>query len=275
MARRVTIIGAVLLVVFVAAVLLPFIAKARHQANVAASQNNLRELSLFAARPANPDPRRAPAKGFTEVPAGTVVVPGVPPEERLSWVVTMLPVLDQRKVNSAQLLAALDTTKPWSFEPNQAAGRVRVPMLLCPENPPEVPPGAAAVTSYVGIGGLGASAAALPLDAPRAGAVRYDAPTPFERITDGISQTLLFAETRNDVGPWLRGGPATVRGLDDAPSAPPLVGAGGQFGGYFSGTANFAMCDGSVRTFTAAVEPRVLFGLSTIAGKDTDPAMID
>lgn len=275
MARRVTIIGAVLLVLFVVAVVLPFIAKARLQANIAASQNNLRELGLFAAHHANPDPKRDPAKVFAEVPAGTITLPGVPPEDRLSWIVTVLPGMDQRKVNSAKLLGALDRTKPWSAEPNQAVGRSPVSALLCPENTPEVPPGSVAVTCYVGVGGLGANAATLSLDSPRTGAMRYDSPTPFERITDGTSQTLLFAETRHEVGPWLRGGPSTVRGLDDAPGALPLVGAGGQFGGYFPATANFALCDGSVRTFTAAVDPKVLFGLSTIAGKDADPPLID
>lgn len=275
MARRVTIIGAVLLVVFVVAVLLPFIVKARLQANMAASQNNLRELGLFAAHHAQPDPRRDASKALAEVPAGTVVLPGVAPDDRLSWVVPVLPGLDQRRVDSSQLLGALDRTKPWTFEPNQAVGRARLVVLLCPENTPEVPPGSAAVTSYVGVGGLGANAAALPIDSPRAGAMRYDSPTPFERITDGISQTLLFAETRHEVGPWLRGGPATMRGFDDAPGARPVIGDGGQFGGYFPAAANFALCDGSVRTFTAAVDPKVLFNLSTIAGAGADPLLIE
>lgn len=273
MARRVTIIGAVLLILVLAAVAVPFIAKARLKANVEASRNNLRELSLFASLHADPkgDPTRAPV----EVPAGTVFLPNTQPDERLSWAVYVLPAMDQRKVNSAQLLGALDRTKGWLAEPNQAVARERLPVLLCPENTPEVPAGAPGITCYVGIGGLGADAAALPLGSPRAGAMRYDAATPFERITDGISQTLLFAETRNEVGPWLRGGPSTVRGLDDASGALPLIGTGGQFGGYFPATANFAMCDGSVRTFTSAVEPKVLFGLSTIAGKVTDPVLID
>lgn len=275
MARRVTIIGAVLLVLFVAALAIPFIVKARLQAHVVASQNNLRELALFAAHHASADPKRDPAKELTEIPAGTVALPGAPPEERLSWVVTVLPGMDQRKVDAEKLLGALDRTKPWSADANQKVARVRIPVLLCPENTPEVPPGAPELTCYVGIGGLGAGAAALPLDSPRAGAMRYDTPTPFERITDGTGQTLLFAETRSDPGPWLRGGPATVRGLDDAPGAPPLIGPDGQFGGYFPATANVAMCDGSVRVFTSKVDPKVLFGLSTIAGRGSDPSLTE
>jgi prepilin-type processing-associated H-X9-DG protein len=116
---------------------------------------------------------------------------------------------------------------------------------------------------------VGADAATLPVGSPRSGAFHYDSPTPFAAITDGLSQTLLFGETRSELSPWLRGGPGTVRGLIDAPGAPPLIGE--QFGGYFPSGANFAMCDGSVRMFSPRTTPRVLLGLATIAGKETDP----
>ena len=98
----------------------------------------------------------------------------------------------------------------------------------------------------------------------RAGAFRYDAATPFDRIGDGLSQTLLVGETANDLGPWLRGGPSTVRGVDDAKDAKPFIGTGGQFGGYFPNGANFAMCDGSVRILTPRISPDVLLRLATI-----------
>ena len=271
MARRVTIIGAVLLALVVVAVAVPFVMKMRLKANVVASHNNLRELSLFAAQHAKPDPARDAKKLATEIPAGTVGRYDLPPDERLSWVVPVLPSLNQRKQNPEAILAAIDRAAPWGADANQQAARMRIATLLCPGNTPDVPAGAAAITCYVGVGGLGANAPTLPADSPRAGAFRYDAPTPFARVTDGISQTLLFAESRNDVGPWLRGGRSTVRALDDAPGALPPVGPGGQFGGYFPATANVAMCDGSVRVFTSGVDPRVLHALSTIAGAGTDP----
>ena len=268
MARRVTVIGFVLFLLAVVGLLLTYIPKARLNANLVGSQNNLRELSLFAAHHAKPDPKRDASKLPSEIPAGTIYLADTPPDMRLSWVVGVLPGLDQRKQNTAALLTQIDTAKPWLAEANQKAAGTRLVVLLCPENQPEVPPGAA-ITCYVGIGGVGPDAASLPVGAPRAGAFRYDSSTPFDRITDGISQTLLFAETRNEVGPWLRGGFATVRGLNDSPDAPPLI--GGQFGGYFPAGANIAFCDGSVRVFTPQTSPQVLFGLATIAGKETDP----
>jgi hypothetical protein len=278
MTRRVTIIGAVLFVVVLAALLFTVIPKARLKANTERSRNNLREIATFAAYhaaggnlPSDPRVKRDVGQLRPQVPAGTRVLPDTPPENRLSWVVDVLPGMDQAKQPTTELLTRIDAAKPWSAEPNQAAGLTRLPVLICPENPPEMPPGQPAVTSYVGIAGVGADAATLPPTAPRAGAFRYDAPTLLTVIRDGdgLSQTLLFAETRNEVGPWLRGGSATVRGLLDRPDVPPLV--GGQFGGYFPEGGHFAFCDGSVRLFTPATTPQVLLGFATIAGKDTDP----
>ncbi len=266
MSRRVTIIGFVLLALVVGGLILTYLPKARRNANMVGSQNNLRELGLFAAHNANPDPKRDASKLPKEIPAGTIYLADTPPDLRLSWAVGVLPGLDQRKLNAAELLALIDPSKPWLAEPNQTAGAKRLVVLLCPENTPDAPAGAA-ITCYVGIGGVGPDAAGLPLGSPKAGAFRYDGPTPFDRVTDGLSSTLLFAETRTDVGPWLRGGFATVRGLNDAPDAPPLV--GGQFGGYFPSGANMAFCDGGVRTFSPRTTPSVLLSLATIAGKET------
>lgn len=267
MARRVTIIGFVLLALLAVGLFLTYLPKARLNANMAASRNNLRELSLFAAHHSAPDksPKRDTSKLPSEIPAGTIYLPNVPPEDRLSWAVGVLPGIDQRKQNTEELLKSIARDQPWSADPNQRAGRARVAALICPENPP---PGTN-VTSYVGIGGVGADAAALPLGAPRSGAFRYDGPTPFVQIADGLSQSLLFGETRAALGPWLRGGPGTVRGFDPADGAPALVGA--QFGGYFPTGANFAFCDGSVRTFSPRTTPKVLLNFATIAGKETDP----
>jgi prepilin-type processing-associated H-X9-DG protein len=276
MARRVTIIGAVLFLLVLAALLFTIIPRARLKANFVGSQNNLREIALFAGNHAHPDAPVVPnrqgkydiGKLPGQVPPGTVPLEGVSPDMRLSWVVDVLPGMDQHRQNTMDLYGRIDRTKPFSAEPNQKAAATPVVALICPENPPAVPAGSAAATSYVGIGGVGGDAPSLPVGDPKAGAFRYDSATPFERITDGISQTLLFGETRSEVGPWLRGGFATVRGLNDAPDAPPLV--GGQFGGYFPQGANFALCDGSVRVFTPMTSPRVLLPLATIAGKDSE-----
>src|SRR5437899_3936022 len=189
-------------------ILLTFVPKLREKSDVVRCQNNLREISLFAAHHFKPQPNIAPGKLVTEVPAGTIVLPGVPPEERLSWFVTVLPGLDRKRQDGSTLLAAIDRGSPWPAERNQRAARTRLVTVLCPGNPAEIVAARPAPTQYVGIAGLGTDAATLTLvppapAPPRAGCFRYDAPTPFEAITDGLSQTLLLGERSGDLGPWL------------------------------------------------------------------------
>ena len=253
-----------------------YLVKVRTVASEVGCANNLREITLFAAHEAKPKPGRDETRFLHEVPAGTIVLPGVSPDERLSWVVAALPGFDQRRQDPATILAAIDQARPWTAEQNRQAAKARLPVLLCPGAPPEIGSDAPAPTQYLGIAGLGADAATLPLSeplSPRAGCFRYDAPTPFAIIIagDGLSQSLLYGERAADLGPWLRGGPSTVRGLDDSPSAKPVVGMAGQFGGCHPVGANWAFADGSVRFMTYQTDPKILFGLATIAGKDSDP----
>jgi hypothetical protein len=282
MSRRVAVVVGLLLVVVVILLVIPQLQKSRLNANSVTSRNNLRELALFAAYHLKPDPQFDPAKLARDVPPATVVLPGVGPTERLSWVVHVMPGLDQKRQDVVDLYSRIDQTQPWAAERNQAAARTRLVVLLCPQNTPQVPEGEPAVTCYVGIAGLGPDAATLALVSgqptpPRAGAWRYDAVTPFQRITDGdgLSQTLLFGETADAPGPWLRGGPSTTRGFDDAPGARPLLGAGGQFGGYFPHAAHFALCDGSVRAFTYQTTPSVLIRMATIDGGKDEVQVVD
>lgn len=270
MARRIAVIVVGLLFFALVGLVIPYVVKMRARADDVACRNNLREISLFAAHHVKPLPGVAPGRFVNEIPAGTIPLAGVPPEERLSWVVAALPGVDQKRQNTEQLLATIDRNSPWPAERNQQAARTRLVTFLCPGKPPEIAADKPAPTCYVGIGGLGKDAAAT-ADPSRAGCFRYDAPTPFDRITDGLSTTLLFGERSGDLGPWLRGGPSTVRGFDDAPGAPPVIGPGGQFGGNHPNGVNWALADGSFRLFNPRVDPKVLFGMATIAGGEKDP----
>jgi prepilin-type processing-associated H-X9-DG protein len=269
MSRRIAVVVGALLLFALVGLVIPYIIKSRIRANEVACRNNLREIGLFAAHFSGPHPKQ-PRKDIDLIPAGTVFLAGVPPDERLSWAVPILPGLDQRRQDVVSLLATIDEKQPWPADPNQQAARTKLVTFLCPGNPPALAADQPAPSSYVGIGGLGPDAAAA-ADPSRAGCFRYDTPTPFDRITDGLSQTLLFGERSSELGPWLRGGPSTVRGFDDTPGAPPVLGPGGQFGGNHPNGVNWALADGSVRMFNPRVDPKVLFGLATIAGGEKDP----
>jgi len=268
----------------------------RHRATQALvySVNNVRELSQFALLAGGDGPRRTrgefPAdprfKPLTPerlrelnvaaaVPAGTVVRPELPPDRRLSWVAPLLPTFNQSRQDTVTLFGQLDLTRPWDEGPNAAAGRAPLRLLVSYAAPPATPPGDPAVTQFVGVGGVGADAPALPLGAdlvadPRAGCFRYDGPTPFAAIADGLSQTILLGEVSTDLGPWLRGGPATVRPLEVGPAARPAIGVGGQFGGNHLAGGIFGMADHGVRVLTARTDPQFLANLCTIRGGDAD-----
>lgn len=261
--------------VFAIGVVITTLPARRAAAEQEACKNNLRNLALFAATHANPPKGTPQSKVAQEIPAGTILLPGVEPEERLSWVADALPNFDQKLQNTMEINSAIARKEPWSAAKNQDAARNKVNALLCPGNPTAIDPEQPAPTQYVGIGGLAPDGPKLnfvpPSPAPpRAGCFRYDDPTPFFAITDGLSQSLLFGERSDDLGPWLRGGPSTIRGLDDSPSAKPLIGPGGQFGGNHPETSNWAFADGGVRSFTPRVDRKVLLGLATIAGRETD-----
>jgi hypothetical protein len=136
------------------------------------------------------------------------------------------------------------------------------------------------LTAYLGVAGVGADAPDLPAGDSRAGAFGYDRRTPLAAIKDGTANTLLVFESARDNGPWARGGPATVRGLD--PGDRPYLGTGRPFGGtHFTENGVFrrgkslgcqaAMADGSVHFFQEKVAPEVLEALATIAGGEEIP----
>lgn len=272
---------------------------AKHRANQDRlyCANNLRALGQFADvharlspdRPLFADEKGRPAPtreeqeklrrelaGPATVPPGTVPNPALPPDRRLSWVVLLLPALPAGRQDTRDLFAAVDRAAAWDDPKHQALSRAPLELLRCYGKTPSVPFDSPAVTQFVGTGGVGADAPALPWPEPakphpRAGAFRYDAPTPFDAITDGTSGTVLFAETDFALGPWLRGGPATVRTLDAAPAARAPVGVGGQFGGTHPGGGNFAFADYSVRFLSDRTAPEVLHAVFTIAGGASDP----
>lgn len=263
MVRRVVVLLLVAgLIVLFAGGLVTWLVKTRYQADRESSRNSLRQLGHFAASYHAAVAKNQPPKLAT-VPPGTVYRTELLPDRRLSWVVQMLPVFDQRHQDTAKLLAQIDLTQPWDSDGNTTAGRTPVRVLLCPAKPPTVAEGEPAVTQFVGIAGLGADAATLPPADPRAGAFRYDTPTPLSAFPDGLSSTLLFGQTNHQLGPWIRGGPSTVRGLLDGEK---LLGEGGQFGGIDQGGTFFGFADGHVISFGDATSPAVLKALATRAG---------
>jgi prepilin-type processing-associated H-X9-DG protein len=216
-------------------------------------------------------------------PPATLPRADQPPERRLSWVVLILPWTDY--FQNVEIM--FEPNRPWDSPENlrprcklyEMEGPDRVvesmelpglPVARCPARLEEAAHGSGKFTSYVGIAGLGTDAPTLPVGHARAGVFGYDRQTRLEDFKDGISATMMLAETELANGPWTAGGPATVRGLD--PSRQPYIGRGRQFGGLHRGGVNLAFADGSVRFLSETIDRKVFEALSTVAGGESLPA---
>jgi len=305
MRARVMVIVLLFVAVVAVGLILQLVVSARQNDARVRCLNNLRlhgqvAEALVALRGQAPPPV-VPGDMPGAVPAGTVFIAGWPAEDRLSWIADALPVMEStlqpRKAlatrlqvnerelprilaNSRQPTTALanelDRAAKWDAGTNADIGRQRLKLFTCPANVPDIPATDPAVTQYVGLAGVGTDAATLPLEpavSPRAGCFRYDAPTPFSVIHrgDGVDTTLMFAEVSGDLGPWMRGGPATVRGVDDTAGATPPVGFGGQFGGnHPHGITGVAYVGGAAKFITPRIDPAVFRAMVTISGRDTE-----
>jgi prepilin-type processing-associated H-X9-DG protein len=231
------------------ALLVPFIVRARAHGDRARCQEHLFRLAVQGLG--------AAAKQDNAFPAGTVVVRDLPPERRLSWIAPLLLSLGRDDLQSK-----LDMGIAWDAAPNDAVARKQLTVALCPGIPARSTAEGFAALNYVGCGGVGPDGPTLADDDPRAGMLRFDAPTPFAAIKDGLSNCFLLLETADNPGPWLSGGPASVRPVD--PATQPFIGIGRPFGGCHLGGLNAAFADGSVRFIDVSINPNIFLQLAAI-----------
>jgi hypothetical protein len=230
-------------------------------------QNNLKQLGLAVHNYHDT---------YSALPAGTLANHSLVPDERLSWLVNLLPYLEQDN-----LYRKLDPATGWDEDTNGEASSVRVKGFLCPAGLGKESEKGPARTSYVGIAGVGPDAAVLPPEDRLCGTFGYDRRVCLADIKDGTSNTLLAVETTSANGPWAAGGAATVRGVD--PRRQPYIAVHGPFGLVhrdpllwqmtpLPALANAVLADGSVRAINGTVSPRTFEGLATIAGGEEIPA---
>lgn len=209
-------------------------------------------------------------------PPGTVPHPVLPPALRLGWPVTV-----QHNVGGG-VDPGIDGTKGWDEPPNRTLSYTPPPgvgiswkpqdsfnAFVCTSAPDQQRTPRPTLLSYVGIAGLGADAPLLPAGHPRAGVFGYNRATRMADIRDGMSETMMVAESSIGLAPWTAGGPSSVRGVD--PATRPYLGPGRAFGGYHPGGANVAMADGSVKFVRETIDPAVFEAMSTIAGGEPVP----
>jgi hypothetical protein len=135
------------------------------------------------------------------------------------------------------------------------------------------------LTHFVGMAGVEArrsdvSVAELPRTDPRAGVFGYHGVASQADISDGTSNTIMVIGSGELAAPWIQGGGATVRGAqarttkDGKPDYfDDLMGFGSR--GLAQKGAVVMMADGSVRTISANVDPKVFAAMCTIHGADS------
>src|SRR5262249_47622893 len=131
-------------------------------------------------------------------PAGTIPNADLRPEQRLSWMVSILPYLKEpgRKPGRTQGAPSANDQRPARDAPAHAeGGNNALRWFLCPSAPGTGADRRPAQTSYVGIAGVGADAAELPATDPRAGVLGYDRRIGRQDIAGGLSYTMLATET--------------------------------------------------------------------------------
>jgi prepilin-type N-terminal cleavage/methylation domain-containing protein len=235
--------------------LLPATRRVKESAVRMQCQNNLKQLMLGLQNyEATGRPAQSESTAVRVFPQGCFG-PGATPEERLSWMVALLPFVEQEP-----RFKQFDLTK--GYAGNLTAAGTPVRLFLCPSANEAA---GDAVTHYVAMAGIGTDAAMLPAGAAGNGFMGYDRLTSAAMIEDGAANTIALMETRLGVGPWACGGASTVRGFD--PADVPLHGEGRPFGGH-ANVMHAAMADGSVRFIRASIEPNKFAAAITIAGRE-------
>jgi hypothetical protein len=274
--RHWVVVTVLLLGGLVVALLLPAIERVREAAARMMCHSHLKQMAVGIHGYSD-------AAGAGSFPSGTVPQPSLPPDERLSWYVPILPHIEQDKV-FRQFDLAVSPNHP----ANQLAVSHRFRHLVCPSSGEyeRTDDGVTwksptPLTHYIGVAGVGADAAIHDATDRRTGVFGYDRRTKCseEGIPDGLSNTLLVIETGSNPGHWAHGGPATCRGFE--PETAPYTGQGRPFGGFHSDGSYWresrfvttaSLADGSVRSISASIAPEVLEALATVGGKEQFPA---
>jgi len=256
--NRVEVVVVLVLIVVLSAVVLPWLLSSREDSRLVHCRNNLRNIGKALNEYAS--------LNTNTYPYGTVVDTELPPERRLAWTVPTTAYFDK------SVLAALDLNAAWDAPANSQIDDddppvkkrfLRYARFHCPADTNVSPSGKLQLSSYVGMAGVGNDAPTWVEPRPQAGVWGYDRQTSFEQMTDGREYTISVLETSRDNGPWIAGGPPTVRPF--VPTGGAHLGGNGQFGGHHAKGCVILFADNSVQVFHPETDRDAFARLCTIA----------
>ena len=225
------------------ALLLPAVQQAREAARRSQSKNNMKQIGLA---------MHNYHDTFNGFPAGTVENDDLEVEERLSWMVSILPYLEQ-----APLYNQIDMKEGHESATNSPLLSMAIPTYLNPGLSAE--PGA---THYIGIAGITEEGPTAELPSQIAGVFGYNRKTRIADIHDGTSNTVMVAESTGFTGPWGQGGASTIRAFTQQP----YINGPDGIGGPYRGGCHVLLSDGSVRFVSENIDGKTIEALSTIQG---------
>ena len=245
------------------ALLLPAVQQAREAARRSQSKNNMKQIGLA---------MHNYADTHNHFPAGTVENEDLEVEERLSWMVSILPYLDQAPLynqidmkeghESATNAPPLSMAIPTYLNPGLSAELGAIPFSVVVREVPDHLSAEPGATHYIGIAGITEEGPTAELPSKIAGVFGYNRKTRIADIHDGTSNTIMVAESTGFTGPWGQGGASTIRAFTQQP----YINGPDGIGGPYRGGCHVLLSDGSVRFVSENIDGKTIEALSTIQG---------
>lgn len=233
------------------ALLLPATQSAREAARRSQCTNNLKQIGLALHNYHDV---------YNQFPPAAIGPHDVPLARQFSWMVALLPFLEQNG-----LYDELRLDLPWDHPHNAALLQTAPSVLFCPSDiTPSTTQEGLPKTSYVAVTGADSTHGPGGLR----GVIDFDRGLRIEEIVDGTSNTLMVAEV-TDGGPWFAAGAGTARRIDDW--------IANKAWSHHPGGANVLYADGSVQFLSSGTDLETLRRLATAqgmepeAGRDAEP----
>ncbi len=185
---------------------------------------------------------------YKQFPPAAIGPKDVPVDRQFSWMVALLPFLEQQAFYDE---IRLDL--PWDHPLNAGLLQIGPSSLFCPSDPTPTTSEGYPKTSYVAVTGADQTAGTGQLR----GVIGFDRGLSLSEVSDGTSNTIVVAEV-TDGGPWFAAGFGTARRID--------AWTKNKSWSYHPGGGNFAYADGSVQFLSTDTDLQTLRALATARG---------
>ena len=223
------------------ALLLPATQSAREAARRMSCSNNLKQIGLALHNYHDV---------YKQFPPAAIGPRDVPLDRQFSWMVALLPFLEQQAFYDE-----IHLDLPWDHPLNAGLLQIGPNALFCPSDPAPTTSEGYPKTSYVAVTGADQSNGPGELR----GVIDFDRGLALHEIVDGTSNTILVAEV-TDGGPWFAAGAGTARRIDEW--------VRNKSWSYHPAGGNCVFADGSVQFLGSDTDLQTLREMATARGRE-------